>query len=93
MAGVASQDWPFKDGEAPPSAIIKKWNALLDSMITEDGGTETPKPAIAIHCVAGLGRYAVVETRNRPQRMRWSHSAIRRGAPCFVGHLCSWPSG
>jgi len=48
------QDWPFPDGEPPPESIVKSWLQLIyDIFVKHPKSTE----CIAVHCVAGLGRY------------------------------------
>lgn len=44
--GISLIVWSFRDGEAPPQAVIDKWLELC----------LCANAAIAIHCVAGLGR-------------------------------------
>lgn len=45
----------YPDGHSPPPEIISKWIELVSG--TFDGvKSSDPKPCIAIHCVAGLGR-------------------------------------
>jgi protein tyrosine phosphatase type 4A len=56
-SGVTVHDMPFPDGDAPPDAIITKWLALCDKTFA-DGNPE--KRAVAVHCVAGLGRTPVM---------------------------------
>ena len=46
------QDWFFDDGAAPPRELVERWLKLLKERFSEDPGT-----TIAIHCVAGLGRW------------------------------------
>jgi len=44
--GIERVEWSFPDGEAPPKDVIEQWLDLCFSA----------ERAIAIHCVAGLGR-------------------------------------
>lgn len=44
--GIERVEWSFPDGEAPPKDIIERWLDL----------TLKSERAVAIHCVAGLGR-------------------------------------
>ena len=44
--GIAVHWWSFPDGEAPPKSLIEQW---LDLCFSSD-------QAVAVHCVAGLGR-------------------------------------
>ena len=44
--GIAVHWWSFPDGEAPPKPLIEQW---LDLCFSDDR-------AVAVHCVAGLGR-------------------------------------
>lgn len=57
--GFETCDWPFTDGEAPPKNIIKSWLELCKKVLKEVPKGE-PKPAIGIHCVAGLGRAPIL---------------------------------
>lgn len=45
----------YPDGHSPPPEIIAKWLTILAETFDTKGPDETP--CIAIHCVAGLGRY------------------------------------
>lgn len=46
----------YPDGHSPPPDIIAKWLLLLsETFDNPQRGDETP--CIALHCVAGLGRY------------------------------------
>ena len=51
----------FDDGASPPEEIIDEWNGLVrstfDSKKKKSGSAADSQPCIAIHCVAGLGRY------------------------------------
>lgn len=44
--GIAVHWWSFPDGEAPPKPLIEQW---LDLCFSDER-------AVAVHCVAGLGR-------------------------------------
>jgi protein tyrosine phosphatase type 4A len=57
-AGMSLHDLFYEDGRSPPDDVIKKWNALVSK--TFDNTTVEPKPCIALHCVAGLGRAPVL---------------------------------
>ena len=48
----------FSDGASPPEEIINQWCDLLHE--TFDKKVNGDKPCIAVHCVAGLGRYVIV---------------------------------
>ncbi|KAF9896176.1 Protein tyrosine phosphatase type IVA 1, partial [Lobosporangium transversale] len=53
--GIKVHDWPFGDGEGPPPAIVRDWIELVEQRFGKDPEKE-PSSAIAVHCVAGLGR-------------------------------------
>ncbi|KAJ2083715.1 hypothetical protein H4R24_000578 [Coemansia sp. RSA 988] len=60
---VQVHDLPFKDGDVPPSAVLKRWLELINARVASvrnnaDGQTEPT--TIAVHCVAGLGRAPVL---------------------------------
>lgn len=51
----------FDDGASPPKEVIAQWRDVVSStfdpsQIPEDGDL----PCIAVHCIAGLGRYHFV---------------------------------
>lgn len=54
-AGIKVHDWVFPDGESPPSNIIEAWLSLVDAQKSAQDNS-----AIAVHCVAGLGRAPVL---------------------------------
>ena len=54
-AGIRVHDMAFIDGEPPPDAIIERWLKLCADTFKGDSGK-----AVAVHCVAGLGRAPVL---------------------------------
>ncbi len=60
-AGIEVHDWVFPDGESPPTEIIERWLKLVDAMATANERLEeAANYAVAVHCVAGLGRAPVL---------------------------------
>lgn len=66
--GIKLHDWSFPDGESPPEQVIQEWLNLVQERFfdSEDNSEDldlenTPEKRkeayIAVHCVAGLGRY------------------------------------
>jgi len=53
LEGIKVHEMPFKDGEGPPADVVKRWLAVVDECAAIP---EKERPAIAVHCVAGLGR-------------------------------------
>lgn len=45
----------YPDGQSPPQDVIDRWLELVTG--TFDKKNKEEKPCIAIHCVAGLGRW------------------------------------
>lgn len=82
--GIAVHDWVFPDGESPPDDVIRDWLALVDRQ-QATLPTHAP-PAIAVHCVAGLGRapvlvaIALIEHGMRPLDAVMFIRQRRRGA-------------
>lgn len=58
QAGIDVEELGFPDGAGPPEAIVKQWLALVIRTFRDAKGAS--RPAIAIHCVAGLGRAPVL---------------------------------
>lgn len=66
-AGVRVHDLPFPDGAPPPQAVIDQWLALCDSRFKPKADSkESEGGAIAVHCVAGLGRYVRLCAAHQP---------------------------
>jgi len=45
----------FEDGQVPPRKVLEEWLALLRTRFAEN-----PDSCVAVHCVAGLGRYVLL---------------------------------
>eukprot|EP00297_Palpitomonas_bilix_P017881 CAMPEP_0113866798 /NCGR_PEP_ID=MMETSP0780_2-20120614/67_1 /TAXON_ID=652834 /ORGANISM="Palpitomonas bilix" /LENGTH=159 /DNA_ID=CAMNT_0000851677 /DNA_START=228 /DNA_END=707 /DNA_ORIENTATION=+ /assembly_acc=CAM_ASM_000599 len=52
--GIKFHDFPFPDGDSPPTNIIQNWLKIVEQEVLKGGNT------VAIHCVAGLGRAPVL---------------------------------
>ncbi|KAJ2611491.1 hypothetical protein H4S08_003136 [Coemansia sp. RSA 1365] len=59
---VQVHDLPFKDGDVPPSAVLKRWLELINARVASAQNCEgqSEPSTIAVHCVAGLGRAPVL---------------------------------
>lgn len=79
-SGIKVHDWVFPDGESPPNHVIESWMGLVDKRKEDESG------AIAVHCVAGLGRapvlvaIALIENGMRPLDAVMFIRQRRRGA-------------
>mmetsp|Transcript_19177 Transcript_19177/g.26917 ORF Transcript_19177/g.26917 Transcript_19177/m.26917 type:complete len:171 (+) Transcript_19177:31-543(+) len=56
-AGIRLVDLPFADGDPPPKDVVDRW---LDTVEAELPKKSEEKTAVAVHCVAGLGRAPVL---------------------------------
>ena len=52
-----NQDMPYVDGDSPPKSVVDTWLGVCRKVFKNVGDK---KPAIGIHCVAGLGRAPVL---------------------------------
>eukprot|EP01012_Entosiphon_sulcatum_P051886 TRINITY_DN71262_c0_g1_i1.p1 TRINITY_DN71262_c0_g1~~TRINITY_DN71262_c0_g1_i1.p1 ORF type:complete len:202 (+),score=28.58 TRINITY_DN71262_c0_g1_i1:43-606(+) len=59
-AGIELHHWPFDDGDPPPREIVSNWLTLAKKTFSEGSVGNANPPAIAIHCIAGLGRAPVL---------------------------------
>jgi protein tyrosine phosphatase type 4A len=60
-AGIELTPLVFDDGTAPPDDVVTAWTALVQRVAAETGASvDNNKPAIAVHCIAGLGRSPVL---------------------------------
>ncbi|KAJ2513405.1 hypothetical protein H4217_001740 [Coemansia sp. RSA 1939] len=64
---VRVHDLPFKDGDVPPSSVLKQWLEVVHESFkttaanAKNDATKSAAPTtIAVHCVAGLGRAPVL---------------------------------
>ena len=55
-AGIRVHELEFQDGESPDPDIIETWLDLVEATFNSTKGS-SPSKTIAVHCVAGLGRY------------------------------------
>ncbi|EGD72088.1 tyrosine phosphatase [Salpingoeca rosetta] len=53
--GIRVHDWPCEDGAPPPKDVRQNWLKLCNETFAAND-----KDAIAVHCVAGLGRAPVL---------------------------------
>ena len=61
QAGIRVHDLPFPDGDAPPPEIVARFLEIVASVYGKNAAKGSGKaPAIAVHCIAGLGRTAVL---------------------------------
>jgi len=80
-AGIKVTEMPFKDGDPPPDDVVERWLNIVDA---EFKGNKNN--AIAVHCVAGLGRapvlvaVAMVESGMEPYQAINFIRKRRRGA-------------
>eukprot|EP00456_Euglypha_rotunda_P029326 TRINITY_DN22994_c0_g2_i1.p1 TRINITY_DN22994_c0_g2~~TRINITY_DN22994_c0_g2_i1.p1 ORF type:complete len:168 (-),score=2.81 TRINITY_DN22994_c0_g2_i1:53-556(-) len=81
QAGIKVTEMPFKDGDPPPDDVVDKWLELVNQEFSKSKDT-----AVAVHCVAGLGRapalvaVAMVEDGMEPHQAITFIRSRRRGA-------------
>jgi len=54
-AGIKVSEMSFKDGDPPPDDVVDRWLSIVEAEFKGNRGN-----AIAVHCVAGLGRAPVL---------------------------------
>lgn len=59
--GIEVHELPFADGKPPPDDVLDRWLAVViknvNNKVFEDKESKRRRPgAIAVHCIAGLGR-------------------------------------
>ena len=73
-AGITLHEMPYSDGHSPPRHVLDSWLTLVDQVFFQQSNKSssapgpnissavrpTTAPAIAVHCVAGLGRAPVL---------------------------------
>lgn len=57
-AGINLHEMQFEDGASPEDEIIERWTALVKRTFSKK---RQDKPCIAVHCVAGLGRWVTCD--------------------------------
>jgi protein tyrosine phosphatase type 4A len=50
----------YDDGTSPPPSVISAWLDLVEATFVKGRQNQAADPAIAVHCVAGLGRAPVL---------------------------------
>lgn len=53
---LIKKEMVFDDGASPPADIISRWLDLVEETFVKVSTADAP--CIAVHCVAGLGRYS-----------------------------------
>jgi len=62
-AGIRVVDLPFADGDPPPDTVVNQWLEVVEQEFKGKNDKKTTydkKTAVAVHCVAGLGRAPVL---------------------------------
>lgn len=79
--GIQVVDLPFPDGHPPPAEFVAQWLSIVEETFEKQS-----KDAIAVHCIAGLGRAPVLVAIALVESGMAPHEAIelirkkRRGA-------------
>lgn len=65
--GITVHDWPFPDGDPPPTQIVNDFLSLVKTRFSSPSDKSSPASSasnpsccIGVHCVAGLGRAPVL---------------------------------
>lgn len=59
-AGISLHEMQYENGTLPSPELIIAWLRLVDSTFFKNAQVGDASPAIAVHCVAGLGRAPVM---------------------------------
>lgn len=59
-AGIRVHEMEYKDGSSPSKELILTWLQLVEQTFYAHAASSTADAAIAVHCVAGLGRAPVM---------------------------------
>ncbi|KAJ0406652.1 hypothetical protein P43SY_009763 [Pythium insidiosum] len=59
-AGIRVHELEFPDGEPPDAEILDQWLDLVSDVLKDNKIDAKTNKAIAVHCVAGLGRAPVL---------------------------------
>lgn len=80
----------FDDGASPPKEIISQWrDVVLSTFDPSTKPDDDDMPCIAVHCIAGLGRYdlSTFSTLFRGKIICKDCSACLRGYFCTIKNI------
>lgn len=56
-AGICVHELEFPDGESPDAEVLDEWMDLVEKTFKDNEVDGKSNKSIAVHCVAGLGRF------------------------------------
>ncbi len=59
-SGIKVVEAAFPDGQPPGDSVVDTWLAEVNAALPKSEPADGKRPAIAVHCVAGLGRAPVL---------------------------------